>query len=1239
MENLSKRMDMAYTNKEKVQAIYIAYYQRPADSDGLIFWEKYYENSNGNVDQVVNAFGNSKEAHSLYGEINDDTIGDVIDMIYRAAFNRDADPEGKKFYMDGFKEGKFTAATIMLNIIDGAVNEDAVILSNKIESAMNFTKAIDPDLDGQDLLATYAGQADIDAAREYLKSVNEQTESIHDEMEAMGYVKEFIADAGDPILDMPTGNIKYLSVKQDNIDGTKGEDQFNATSATLNMGDVVDGKGDTDVLKYFSNKDANHSAFELHNIENIEVTSDNGANIQFDMSGSDGIKTFSTINSTGDVTFSQVTELADLEIENLTATAPNNVTVALNFQDAVVAGDNDEITVTMIGNSNANAGVVRVGSTNDDGIETINVVSKGSANTIMTLDSEIKTLNISGDQNFKIEDALARTLDMVDSRALEGRVNLDLSANSVSATDTGRSDKLEVYTGSGNDVISMYTDIPGSGHGNDIFVKRDAIVDLGDGDDIFKAGMGNDVINLGAGNDRLSLHTNGLTVGDMIDGGDGSDTLVLLEKDFVMKSESEKVSSIETFKLKSAGSEVYLTQNLIDSLSPDNDLTVDTRLATGDHTIDITNIDHFSTAKLVLEGGKYNDTVVADDATINSGAHLDFGAGVNDTVVIKNGANVTAEDFKNIDGVEVLRLDTDSSSQQRWQINIDNDMVLQSSRVANGVADAQTLTIVVDPDIAAGSVLDIDASKLDSGNIANGAVRILTTNNVKVNMISANPKVEVVKSLEYTSGNNDLVGTKDNDVFHASTVSYMEGSDSADGQGGIDELVMDFGISNEKSTLRAQVNNTGIQNIEVMRFNTADPVKFSNVDYKGVTTVVTGWGDDVITKAFYTNGVTTYELGDGDDTLVSSEETGVILTGTRVEGGSGDDSFYFRESALDNTNSLNDDDRIIGGSGDDTLYVNHSVAADSTAVALGGFNLTGRVALVDTIDYLTDDAGDSFIATNALVGQADDGSTEFIIRDGDGGVANSIAIFRAGTVTSDRSAHVEVFADEGRSGDAPDVFLGAGDDEVLFHGKSGDTSYVIQGNAGADYIEIDHEDSSTEQVRVLFGSPNDGSDAGETDVHDTISGFVSANSDSAAVGDILTFRHADFTAIDALGIGAGSNLAVRTDQSVDFSSTTANANVLVMTHNKTGLLDDEIVDLDKVIANVNVLQVASDSGFGGLIVAQGNSSSAIYMYVEQDGTPNQVSADELKLLAVVEGDNHVGHDVDSSGLSDDLMFV
>ncbi|WP_313506141.1 hypothetical protein [Stutzerimonas kunmingensis] len=165
---------------ETVQKLYIAFYQRPADFAGRDYWAGQVE-AQGLL-SVINAFATSAEATALYGEINADTIGDVIDQIYTAAFGRPADEAGKAWYIEQFNAGEFTAATIALNVVNGAAGDDATTLGNKVQAADLFTAAVEN---------VEYNEADITAARDFLAGV---TTTVPTQAEVDAVVEEIGAE-------------------------------------------------------------------------------------------------------------------------------------------------------------------------------------------------------------------------------------------------------------------------------------------------------------------------------------------------------------------------------------------------------------------------------------------------------------------------------------------------------------------------------------------------------------------------------------------------------------------------------------------------------------------------------------------------------------------------------------------------------------------------------------------------------------------------------------------------------------------------------------------------------------------------------------------------------------------------------------------------------------------------------------------------------------------------------------
>ncbi len=190
-------LDMKYL--EKVQKAYIAYYLRPADPAGLFYWAKELRKSSGDLTKIINGFSASPESIRQWGEINSGTIGGVVDKVYQSLFDRTPKKKGRQFYIDGFRSGKFTAGTLVLDILNGAQHEDLEAVENKLEYAHKFISVLDPDGDYQGPFKASYGADDEQAARDLLRNITSSSENITKEQVSQDIAGE-IADPGDPIL-------------------------------------------------------------------------------------------------------------------------------------------------------------------------------------------------------------------------------------------------------------------------------------------------------------------------------------------------------------------------------------------------------------------------------------------------------------------------------------------------------------------------------------------------------------------------------------------------------------------------------------------------------------------------------------------------------------------------------------------------------------------------------------------------------------------------------------------------------------------------------------------------------------------------------------------------------------------------------------------------------------------------------------------------------------------------------
>ncbi len=201
------------TFSEQVQALYIAYYQRPADSGGMAYWRGQLEQQNGDLSGIVDAFATSAESQALHGDIINTSVSGFIGDLYRAMFDRAPEVSGLMFYRNAFLNGAYedgrpaTVGTLILDILQGAQGEDAAAIANKLDAAQMFTWLLDPDADGEVQASFDAG--DLDIVRQWLQGITTDTEAPGTGT-IYGLIREEVAGVGDPITLVGAGGVSEL---------------------------------------------------------------------------------------------------------------------------------------------------------------------------------------------------------------------------------------------------------------------------------------------------------------------------------------------------------------------------------------------------------------------------------------------------------------------------------------------------------------------------------------------------------------------------------------------------------------------------------------------------------------------------------------------------------------------------------------------------------------------------------------------------------------------------------------------------------------------------------------------------------------------------------------------------------------------------------------------------------------------------------------------------------------------
>lgn len=165
--------------EQQVQQMYVAYYGRPGDPAGIDYWTQRLAEAGGEwITDLVSAFGASAEYTERFGGLADTAL---IDNLFLQLYNRTADAGGLAYYTDLLNGSNLsgdnpelrqsTLAQIALDIANGSINDDLVILGNKLDISDYFTSAVRAGV------VTY-GATEIRTAVDLLAQVDSSTESL-----------------------------------------------------------------------------------------------------------------------------------------------------------------------------------------------------------------------------------------------------------------------------------------------------------------------------------------------------------------------------------------------------------------------------------------------------------------------------------------------------------------------------------------------------------------------------------------------------------------------------------------------------------------------------------------------------------------------------------------------------------------------------------------------------------------------------------------------------------------------------------------------------------------------------------------------------------------------------------------------------------------------------------------------------------------------------------------------------
>jgi hypothetical protein len=464
----------------ELQQIYLAYFGRPADTDGIAFY------AGTPVSTVVQFFSASPESQSLYGAT---FTAASVKAIYTYLFNRPAADSEAAFWVGVVNAPGSTVspAAAALTILQSAHNDDAVGINNKLAVAAVFTNALTLNLPLQTLGLNYTGSAAADAVRKFIATVGSASDAVGlASAEVQSQLLSILHGASltKPAVVPANGSQYTLTAGIDVVIGTDASETIVATGGpkgTYASSDVISGGGGIDTLSmvpgapYVTMGDV--SINNLTGVERLSVTNADSVFLGLQVSGLTDV-----INSGSDdlrtTTFQGLSGNVNVSVLNTRGST------TLHVASAALAGSADAANVTLSGTGStpyttySQALTLAASAPNANEYEAVNILSTGGSGNSMLLATDkvqtsLKTLNIAGTASLVLHLAADNTPGSVST--------IDASATTGSVTV-----------------------------GEDFFG-----VTLGAGDHRITLGAGNDTVFFGAG----------LDAGDTVDGGAGTDTI------------------------------------------------------------------------------------------------------------------------------------------------------------------------------------------------------------------------------------------------------------------------------------------------------------------------------------------------------------------------------------------------------------------------------------------------------------------------------------------------------------------------------------------------------------------------------------------------------------------------------------------------------------------------------------------------------------------------------------------
>jgi hypothetical protein len=860
----------------QIQEIYVGLLGRAADAEGLAYWKAEIDGGVLTIEQLrANIVNEQPEWQSGLGTLSRE---DLVKALYDSMFNRAPEAEGLEYWTTG-GGSEVNADQLVLALSNGASSEDRLALNNKTEAAEFYTSNV----------ATYTPTI----AAAAVSSVDGTLASVNSSKAASAALS---AD----------GSSQSLTTSADTLTGNAGTDFFTAELLTLGSGDSISGGAGTDYLVGELNADLG-STVSVDSIEYVQLTAYGAKTI--DMTNWRGVEEVRTVGSTGAITLSNNGDATTA----LAFQGSGSNTMTSSYTAGALDGTSDVATVNL-------KSATSVSVTFDAGFESAAITTSGTNDIDTFAVPGIGTVTLTGSGSVEFADTTLDGITTLFGQTSSASVTTGTVSSSTGYADAdivGSTSGASILLGSGDDSIGFTA--AGAAAANTSTVK------LGSGNDqlVLNAAGSAGVSVFGEhGDDKIQVTTTATGTDDVIDGGAGTDT-VLVDVDgatLVMKS-------VENLIIDSTGGNVATTINA-------SDVAQTVILEVGTAETSVTGLKAGSTVTIndgTSDGSEAAENVTIGFASTEAASTITSNANLVDIITINNvaAATLVANDTITLAGGENVVLNDKVTS---FTINSAEAIDLGDGLAAGG-DKLETFTVV-------------GAKSVDVGGIANDAV--LSTISVSA-----------------ATGNVTMGAMADADKLSSLTLTSTAGTVTAG------EIGDNGGTTTDPDRL-ATVSVSAAKGLTLGIIEADDIGTITASTATGTARVDKILSADELGTVSITATDGAIDLGDGTVGIVASHSDGITVNLTAKTFISDDGADVGDDALVQNT----------GGNITATIAGAAAANVNYTTVTSGLVNLTATNTggLTSTITN-TETAGDGDIST-IILGNAASGKTNAIILDG-----------------------------------------------------------------------------------------------------------------------------------------------------------------------------------------------------------------------------------------------------------------